>query len=92
MKVDFWFALKQAAWAVGNLRNPHHNTPGGLDGTNGLGRFGAVVCDLGPKSVELTLLPVFAEMKLQELGAHPPSAEHPGKVLPAGVHVNPRTF
>jgi len=52
MKVDFWFALKQAAWAVGNLRNPHHNAPGGLDGTNGLGRFGAVVCDLGPKSVE----------------------------------------
>ena len=48
MKVDFWFALKQAAWAVGNLRNPHHNAPGGLDGTNGLGRFGAVVCDLGP--------------------------------------------
>ena len=54
MKVDFWFALKQAAWAVGNLRNPHHNAPGGLDGTNGLGRFGAVVCDLGPKSVELS--------------------------------------
>ena len=52
MKVDFWFALKQAAWAVGNLRNPHHNAPGGLDGTNGLGRFGAVVCDLRPKSVE----------------------------------------
>ena len=53
MKVDFWFAPKQAAWAVGNLRNPHHNAPGELDGTNGLGRFGAVVCDLGPKSVEL---------------------------------------
>ena len=52
MKVDFWFAPKQAAWAVGNLRNPHHNAPGGLDGTNGLGRFGAVVCDPGPKSVE----------------------------------------
>ena len=56
MKVDFWFALKQAAWAVGNLRNPHHNAPGGLDGTNGLGRFGAVVCDLGPKSVEYLVL------------------------------------
>ena len=61
MKVDFWFALKQAAWAVGNLRNPHHNALGGLDGSNGLGRFGAVVCDLRPKSVEyltfLTYLP-----------------------------------
>ena len=58
MKVDFWFALKQAAWAVGNLRNPHHNAPGGLDGTNGLGRFGAVVCDLGPKSVEYLVVVV----------------------------------
>ena len=54
MKVHFWFAPKQAAWAVGNLRNPHHNAPGELGGTNGLGRFGAVVCDPGPKSVELT--------------------------------------
>ena len=55
MKVDFSFAPKNAGWAVGTLRNPHHSAPGKFDSTNGLDRFGVVACDRGPKGVILVV-------------------------------------